>query len=152
MAGSVNKAILVGRLGQDPDIRNTQHGDKIANLSVATSEHWKDKSSGERKERTEWHRVVVFSGGAADFAERYLKKGSLVFVEGMLQTRKWQANDGTDKYTTEIVVKPYGGSLKSMDPAQEGGGYSGGSGRQAAAAAPRTPAGHPDDFSDEIPF
>lgn len=153
MAGSVNKVILVGRLGQDPDIRSTQHGDKIANLSVATSEHWKDKSSGERKDRTEWHRVVIFAGGAADFAERYLKKGSLVFVEGMLQTRKWQAQDGSDRYSTEIVVKPYGGSLKSMDPAQESGGYIlAAPGRQAAAAVPREPAGHPDDFSDEVPF
>jgi single-strand DNA-binding protein len=126
MAGSVNKAIIIGRLGQDPDVRNTQSGDKIVNLSVATSDYWKDRSSGERKERTEWHRVVLFAKSAADFAANYLKNGSLVFVEGQLQTRKWSGLDGTDKYTTEIVVKPYNGSILSLDPSQGGANDYGG--------------------------
>ena len=115
MAGSVNKVILVGNLGQDPDVRLTQSGGKIVNISVATSETWKDKSSGERKEKTEWHRVVIFDEKIADVAEKYLKKGTKVYLEGALQTRKWVANDGTDKYTTEVVIQRFSGVLTMLD-------------------------------------
>ncbi len=122
MAGSVNKVILVGNLGRDPEIRFTQSGGKIANLSVATSESWKDKQTGERREKTEWHRVVVFSEGLAGIAERFLKKGSKVYLEGSLQTRKWTGNDGVEKYTTEIVLQGFNGTLTMLDGRGEGGG------------------------------
>ena len=112
---SVNKVILVGNLGRDPEIRFAQNGNKIASFSIATSETWKDKNSGERKEKTEWHRIAVFSEGLATIAENYLKKGSKVYIEGSLQTRKWQGNDGVDKYTTEVVLQGYGGELKMLD-------------------------------------
>jgi single-strand DNA-binding protein len=115
MAGSVNKVILIGNLGKDPEIRRTQDGKAIANLTVATSESWKDKSSGERKEKTEWHRVVIFNEGLSKVAESYLKKGSKVYLEGQLQTRKWTDKDGQEKYSTEVVLQGFGGVLTMLD-------------------------------------
>jgi single-strand DNA-binding protein len=115
---SVNKVILVGNLGRDPEVRTFQNGGKVCNLRIATSEHWKDKSSGERKERTEWHSVAIMSEPLARIAEQYLRKGSKVYVEGTLQTRKWQDQSGQDKYTTEVVLKPYGGVLTLLDGAE----------------------------------
>jgi len=115
MAGSVNKVILVGNLGRDPEIRSTQDGLRIANLSVATSESWRDKASGERKEKTEWHRVVIFNKNLADVAEKYLRKGSKVYIEGQLQTRKWTDKDGQDRYTTEVVLGRFNGQLTMLD-------------------------------------
>ncbi len=128
MAGSVNKVILVGNLGRDPEIRFMQSGQKLANISVATSETWKDKQSGERREKTEWHRVVIFDERLADIAEKYLKKGSKVYLEGSLQTRKWTGNDGVEKYTTEVVLQRFSGVLTMLDSAGGGGGggYAGG--------------------------
>src|SRR5690242_7001911 len=124
MAGSVNKVILVGNLGKDPEIRRTNDGRPIANLSVATSESWRDKNTGERKEKTEWHRVVIFSEGRAKVAEQYLKKGSKVYLEGALQTRKWQDKDGQDRYSTEVVLQGFNSSLQMLD--KPGGGSGGG--------------------------
>ena len=109
MAGSVNKVILVGNLGRDPEVRSTQNGDKIVNFSIATSERWKDKSTGEQREKTEWHRIVIFNENLARIAEQYLRKGSSVYVEGQLQTRKWQDQSGAEKYTTEVVLQRYRG-------------------------------------------
>jgi len=125
MAGSVNKVILVGNLGRDPEIRFTQSGQKIANMSVATSETWRDKQSGERREKTEWHRVVVFDERLADIVEKYIKKGSKVYLEGSLQTRKWTGNDGIEKYTTEVVLQRFSGVLTMLDSAGGGGGGGG---------------------------
>ena len=124
MAGSVNKVILIGNLGADPDIKRTQDGRPIANLSVATSESWRDKNSGERREKTEWHRVVIFNEGLCKIAEQYLKKGSKVYLEGQLQTRKWQNKDGQDQYTTEVVLQGFNGNLTMLDGRGEGGGQS----------------------------
>ena len=115
MAGSVNKVILVGNLGRDPEVRNTQDGRKVVNLSLATSESWRDRQSGERKEKTEWHRVVIFNENLAEVAEKYLRKGAKVFIEGQLQTRKWQDQSGAEKYTTEIVLQRYRGELTMLD-------------------------------------
>ena len=166
MAGSVNKVILVGNLGADPEIRTTQQGSKIANLSVATSESWKDRNSGERRENTQWHRVVIFSEPLANLAEQYLRKGSKVYVEGQLETRKWQDQQGQDRYSTEVVLRPYRGELTFLDSRNDNssGGYQGGGSNQnyggpppqqssppAAAAAGGAPAPM-DDFEDEIPF
>ena len=136
MAGSVNKVILIGNLGRDPEIRNTDDGSRVAQLSLATSETWKDRNSGERKERTEWHRVVVFNPNLVDVIERFVKKGSKLYVEGALQTRKWTDNAGVEKYTTEIVLQKFRGELTLLDGRQGGGGgddmdeggYGGGSG------------------------
>ena len=122
MAGSVNKVILVGNLGRDPEIRSTQDGMRIANLAVATSETWRDKMSGERKERTEWHRVVIFNERLAEVAEKYLKKGSKVYVEGALQSRKWTDNSGQERYTTEVVLQRFRGELTMLDGARGAGG------------------------------
>ena len=122
MAGSVNKVILVGNLGKDPEIRRTQDGRPIANLSVATSESWRDKATGERKEKTEWHRVVIFSEGLAKVAEQYLKKGAKVYIEGALQTRKWTDKDGVEKYSTEIVLQGFNSTLTMLDGARGGAG------------------------------
>ena len=180
MAGSVNKVILGGNLGKDPEVRNTQSGGKIVNLTVATSETWNDKASGERKEKTEWHRVVIFNERVADVAERYLKKGRKVYLEGTLQTRKWTDQSGQEKYTTEVVIDRFRGDLVLIDSnrgggEEEGGGYAGGQGsgggynRDRApaarpAAAARSPApsggqgggwdsgGSGGDLDDEIPF
>lgn len=126
MAG-VNKAIIVGNLGRDPEVRSFQNGGKIANLRIATSETWKDRNTGERKERTEWHSIAVSAEHAVNYCERYLRKGSKVYVEGKLETRKWQDQSGNDRYTTEITVRPYGGQVMGLDKA-EGGGNNGGGG------------------------
>ena len=126
MAGSVNKVILIGNLGADPEIRRTQDGRPIANLRLATSESWKDKTSGERKEKTEWHRVVIFNENLCRIAEQYLKKGSKVFIEGALQTRKWQDQSGQDRYSTEVVLQGFRGELTLLDSRGSGAGSSGG--------------------------
>src|SRR3984893_11228424 len=151
MAGSVNKVILIGNLGRDPEIRSTQDGTRIANLSVATSESWRDKASGERKERTEWHRVVIFNDKLVEIVEKYLKKGAKVYLEGALQTRKWTDNSGQERYSTEVVLQRYRGELTMLDGRSgggEGGGYadeppaaqafSGAAGRGAGTAAGRS--------------
>jgi single-strand DNA-binding protein len=166
MAGSVNKVILVGNLGRDPEVRSTQDGMKIVQLSVATSESWRDKASGERKEKTEWHRVVIFNDRLAEVAEKYLHKGSKVYVEGQLQTRKWTDKDGAEKYTTEVVLSRFKGELTMLDGRGEGagagGGYgddmgasersSGGMGGGGSGGRARAPAGRADELDDEIPF
>ena len=126
MAGSVNKVILIGNLGADPEIKSFQNGGKIANLRIATSEQWKDRMTGERKERTEWHQVVINGEGLVGVVERYLKKGSKVYIEGSLRTRKWQDRDGNDRYTTEVVIAGMGGTLTMLDGAPGGGGSRGG--------------------------
>ena len=115
MAGSINKVILIGNLGRDPEIRYSQSGNKIANFSIATSENWKDKQTGERREKTEWHRIVIFNEGLANIVEKYIKKGSKVYIEGALQTRKWTGPDGADKYTTEIVLQGFNSTLTMLD-------------------------------------
>jgi single-strand DNA-binding protein len=154
MAGSVNKVILVGNLGKDPEVRRTTAGDPIVNLSIATSESWRDKSSGERKEKTEWHRVVIFNKNLADVAEKYLRKGSKVYVEGQLQTRKWTDKDGAEKYSTEVVLQNFRGELTMLDGRNggaEGGGGGGGFGaRPGASEAPAS--FQRDEMDDEIPF
>jgi single-strand DNA-binding protein len=169
MAGSVNKVILVGNLGADPEVRRTQDGRPIVNLRVATSETWRDKATGERREKTEWHRVVIFSEGLAKVAEQYLKKGSKVYLEGALQTRKWQDKDGQDRYSTEVVLQGFNSTLTMLDRA--GGGAGGGmdAGDDFGSSGPspareRRPAmagagagggsggGRRDDMDDEIPF
>jgi single-strand DNA-binding protein len=166
MAGSVNKVILIGNLGRDPEVRHAQDGTKIVTLNVATSESWKDRNSGERKEKTEWHRVVIFNDRVADVAERYLKKGSKVYIEGALQTRKWTDQSGAEKYTTEVVIGKFKGELTLLDGRGEsGGGGSYDSSGDSDASAPRqqssaarSPAGGgggwdaPADLDDEIPF
>ncbi|KZL10543.1 single-stranded DNA-binding protein [Pseudovibrio sp. Ad26] len=143
MAGSVNKVILVGNLGADPEIRRTQDGRPIVNLRIATSESWRDRNSGERRERTEWHRVVVFNEGLAKVAEQFLRKGSKVYIEGQLQTRKWQDQSGQDKYSTEIVLQGFNSTLTMLDGRGEGGGGGGG---QAPSG------GFGGGMDDEIPF
>jgi single-strand DNA-binding protein len=161
MAGSVNKVILVGNLGRDPEVRSTQDGRKIVNLSVATSESWKDKSSGERREKTEWHRVVIFNENLAGIAERFLKKGSKVYLEGQIQTRKYTDQAGVEKYSTEVVLQNYRGELTLLDSRGAGGG--GGAGDDyaepavAAAGGGRGGGGggfprSGGDLDDEIPF
>jgi single-strand DNA-binding protein len=161
MAGSVNKVILVGNLGRDPEIRSTQDGIRIANLNLATSESWRDKMSGERKEKTEWHRVVIFNERLTELAEKYLRKGSKVYVEGALQTRKWTDNAGVEKYSTEIVLTRFRGELTMLDPARgsgagepsydEGDTGSFSAGPRSAAPAARGRAANAD-LDDEIPF
>ena len=126
MAGSVNKVILVGNLGRDPEIRTTQDGTRFANLSLATSESWRDRNSGERRERTEWHRVVIFNEKLAEVAEKYLRKGSKVYIEGQLQTRKWTDQSGIEKYSTEVVLQRFRGELTMLDGRSDGGGGGGG--------------------------
>src|SRR5215467_7277004 len=160
MAGSVNKVILVGNLGRDPEIRSTQDGMRIANLALATSETWRDRVSGERKERTEWHRVVIFNERLAEIAEKYLRKGSKVYVEGTLQTRKWTDNSGQERYTTEVVLQRFRGELTMLDGARGAGGaieagYDEGFAdepRAPAAAAPARSRALTDDLDDDIPF
>ncbi|WP_264213421.1 single-stranded DNA-binding protein [Leisingera thetidis] len=126
MAGSLNKVMLIGNLGRDPEVRSFQNGGKVCNLRIATSETWKDRNTGERKERTEWHSVAIFSEGLVRVAEQYLRKGSKVYVEGQLQTRKWQDQSGQDRYSTEIVLQGFGSTLTMLDGRGEGGGGSGG--------------------------
>ena len=161
MAGSVNKVILVGNLGRDPEVRAMQSGSRVCNLSIATGESWKDKATGERREKTEWHRVVIFNDALVGIAERYLRKGSKVYIEGQLETRKWQdQQSGQDKYTTEVVLRPYRGELTMLDGRSEGGsggGYGGGNdqssyggGDQSQSSGGSAPA--MDNFEDEIPF
>jgi single-strand DNA-binding protein len=133
MAGSLNKVMLIGNLGADPEIRTFNNGGKVANLRIATSETWKDRQTGERKEKTEWHTVAIFSEGLVSVVERYLKKGSKVFVEGKLQTRKWQDQNGQDRYSTEIVIQGLGGTLTMLDGAA-GGGMGGGGGRSGGGS------------------
>jgi single-strand DNA-binding protein len=128
MAGSVNKVILVGNLGRDPEVRTFQNGGKVVNLRIATSERWRDKSSGEQKERTEWHSVAIFNEPLAKVAEQYLRKGSKVYLEGQLETRKWQDQSGADRYSTEVVLRPYTGSLTMLDGRSDSGGGQGGGG------------------------
>jgi len=158
MAGSVNKVILVGNLGADPEVRTLPSGNKVVNLSVATSDSWRDKNSGERKEKTEWHRVVIFSEGLAKVAEQYLRKGSKVYLEGQLQTRKWQDQAGQDKYSTEVVLQGFNSNLTMLDGRGENGGDSAGfsgppstrsEGRRPSASAPAFESGGMD---DDIPF
>jgi single-strand DNA-binding protein len=151
MAGSVNKVILVGNLGKDPEIRRTQDGKAIANLSIATSETWRDKNSGERKEKTEWHRVVIFSEPLCKVVEQYLKKGSKIYLEGALQTRKWTDKDGVEKYSTEVVLQGFGSSLVMLD------GKGGGQGEAEEPAQQRRAIGGgagamSSDMNDDIPF
>ena len=126
MAGSLNKVMLIGNLGADPEIRSFQNGGKVANLRIATSETWKDRNTGERQERTEWHSVAIFSEGLVNVVERFLKKGSKVYIEGKLQTRKWQDQNGQDRYSTEVVLRGFDGTLTMLDGAQGGGGGGGG--------------------------
>ena len=128
MAGSVNKVILVGNLGRDPEVRSSQDGSKIVNFSLATSETWRDRGTGERRERTEWHRVVIFNDRLGDVAEKYLRKGSKIYLEGALQTRKWTGQDGQERYTTEVVLGRFRGELTMLDTRGGGGDYGGGSG------------------------
>ena len=171
MAGSVNKVILIGNLGRDPEVRSFQNGGKVCNLRIATSENWKDKNTGERREKTEWHSVVIFQEGLVRIAEQYLRKGSKVYIEGQLQTRKWQDQSGQDKYSTEVVLQGYGGTLTMLDGRDGGGvgapsgggsgydnrqdggydsgydsGYSGGPAQGGGTPAPSR------DLDDEIPF
>ena len=142
MAGSVNKAIILGHLGADPDVRTFQSGGKVCNLRIATSETWRDKQTGERKERTQWHQVAIFSEAIAAIAEKYLRKGSKVYIEGQLETRKWQDQSGADKYTTEIVLRPYGGQLTLLD----------GVTKDASQDVSQDVAERPTEIDDEIPF
>ncbi len=136
MAGSVNKVIIVGNLGRDPEVRSFQNGGKVVNLRIATSETWRDKASGERKERTEWHSIAIFNEGLAKIAEQYLKKGSKVYIEGQLETRKWQDQSGADRYSTEIVLRNFGGSLTLLDGRDGGSGGGGGGGGQEDRGGP----------------
>jgi len=163
MAGSVNKVILVGNLGRDPEVRTFQNGGKVCNLRVATSEQWKDRNTGERRERTEWHSVAIFSEPLARIAEQYLRKGSKVYLEGQLETRKWQDQSGQDRYSTEVVLRPYKGELTLLDGRGEGGGGHGGSGGGGGSLEDRSGGGHSSggygggapaggDIEDEIPF
>ena len=172
MAGSVNKVILLGNLGRDPEVRSFQNGGKVVNLRIATSETWRDKATGERKERTEWHSVAIFNENIGKIAEQYLRKGSKVYVEGQLETRKWQDQSGADRYSTEVVLRPYSGSLTLLD-GREGGGGGGGDergggypedrgygderGGSGGGSAPRSGGGGGggggrSDLDDEIPF
>ncbi|CDO61195.1 Single-stranded DNA-binding protein [Candidatus Phaeomarinobacter ectocarpi] len=160
MAGSVNKVILIGNLGADPEVRHTQDGKPIVNLRIATSESWRDRNSGERRERTEWHRVVIFSEGLAKIAEQYLKKGSKVYLEGQIQTRKWQDQSGQDRYSTEVVLQGFNSTLTMLDGRSDSGGMGagsgGGGGGQSRPAAAAAGGGADDfgggDFDDEVPF
>lgn len=157
MSGSVNKVILVGNLGRDPEVRAMQSGDKVCNLSLATSETWKDRNTGERREKTEWHRVVLFDQRLIEVAERYLKKGSKIFVEGQLQTRKWTDQQGQEKYSTEVVLQRFRGELTMLDT--RGGGSGGGGGgdyddmdRGGPQGDYDAPSGGGSDLDDDIPF
>jgi single-strand DNA-binding protein len=164
MAGSVNKVILIGNLGRDPEVRSFQNGGKVVNLRIATSETWRDKTSGERKERTEWHSVAIFNENIARVAEQYLKKGSKVYIEGQLETRKWQDPSGADRYSTEVVIRPFRGEMTLLDGREGGGGGSygddrGGYGdpvngdeRGGGGSPSRVGGGGRSDLDDEIPF
>jgi single-strand DNA-binding protein len=149
MSGFLNRVQLIGNLGQDPEVRATQSGGRVVMLSIATSESWKDDHSGERRERTEWHRIVIFNDGLGIIAEKYLVKGAKVFIEGSLRTRKWQDQSGTDRYSTEIHLTPYNGTLTFLDRKRDGDRASGGNGAQPQPAASGAGGG---DLDDEIPF
>ncbi|WBU59092.1 single-stranded DNA-binding protein [Paracoccus albus] len=166
MAGSVNKVILIGNLGADPEVRTFQNGGKVVNLRIATSEQWKDRNTGERQERTQWHSVAIFAEPLARVAEQYLRKGSKVYLEGQLETRKWQDQSGQDRYTTEVVLRPYRSELTMLDGRGEGGGnrsgsgggYGGGGGYDdggyggGSSGGGSQGGGGRADFDDEIPF
>jgi single-strand DNA-binding protein len=160
MAGSVNKVILVGNLGADPEVRHTQDGRPIVNLRIATSDSWRDKTSGERREKTEWHRVVIFNEGLCRVAEQYLKKGAKIYIEGQLQTRKWQDQSGQDRYSTEVVLQGFNSQLTMLDGKQGGGGGeerqgasgSGGDFGRSSALGGGTAGGFDKELDDEIPF
>ena len=167
MAGSVNKVILVGNLGRDPEVRSFPNGGKVANLRIATSENWRDRNTGERREKTEWHSVAIFSEGLVKVAEQYLRKGSKVYIEGALETRKWQDQSGQDRYTTEIVLRNFGATLVMLDgrdgggggggqggydDGASGGGYGGGSGGGYGGGSAGGGGGGRSDMDDEIPF
>ena len=167
MAGSVNKVILIGNLGRDPEVRTFNNGGKVCNLRIATSENWKDKNTGERREKTEWHSVAIFQEGLVRIAEQYLRKGSKVYIEGQLQTRKWQDQSGADRYSTEVVLQGYGGTLTILDGRGEGGGgggggygggqsgggdYGGTSGGYDSGPSQSSGGGGGRDLDDEIPF
>jgi single-strand DNA-binding protein len=170
MAGSVNKVILIGNLGRDPEVRNFPNGGKVCNLRIATSENWKDRNTGERRERTEWHSVAIFSEPLVRVAEQYLRKGSKIYIEGQLETRKWQDQSGAERYTTEVVLRPYTSTLTMLDGRGEGGGnggggnYGGGYGGPSDGGYDSGPSdsgfgggssgggGSSRDFDDEIPF
>ena len=158
MAGSINKVILVGNLGRDPEVRSTQDGSKIVNLSIATSERWKDRNSGEQRERTEWHRVVIFNENLARVAEQYLRKGSTVYLEGQLQTRKWTDQQGVEKYTTEVVLARYRGELTMLGgrdggaPMQDSMQDSRQAPAQSASSMPEPPMAPQNAIDDDIPF
>ena len=165
MAGSVNKVILVGNLGRDPEVRSFPNGGKVCNLRIATSESWRDRNTGERKERTEWHSVAIFNENLAKIAEQYLKKGSKVYIEGQLETRKWQDQSGADRYTTEVVLRQFRGELTLLDGRDGGGsggggfeddrggyGGSGGSGGSQGGGSGGGSGGGRSDLDDEIPF
>ena len=158
MAGSVNKVILIGNLGRDPEVRSFPNGGKVVNLRIATSESWKDKQTGERKERTEWHSVAIFNEGLAKIAEQYLRKGSTVYIEGQLETRKWQDQSGADRYSTEVVLRPYNGSLTLLGGRRDGdnAGSDGGTGGGTSGAGGSSGGGAGGqggrDYDDEIPF
>jgi single-strand DNA-binding protein len=155
MMSSLNKAMLIGNVGADPEIREFQNGGKVANLRIATSESWKDKNTGEKQERTEWHTVAVFNEGLVGVIERFVKKGSKLYIEGQLQTRKWQDQSGADRYSTEVVLRPYNGTLVLLgDKRSEGGGGSSGSGWDQGGTPTPTATDSPplDDIDDDIPF
>ncbi|MEQ8750457.1 MAG: single-stranded DNA-binding protein [Amphiplicatus sp.] len=153
MAGSVNKVIILGNLGADPEVRKFQNGGSVCNLRIATSENWKDKNTGERREKTEWHTVAIFSEGLVRVAEQYLKKGSKVYIEGQLETRKWQDQSGNDRYTTEIVLRNFNSSLVMLDGRRDGGSggdFGGGSG--SGSGGGRSGGGQSFELDDDIPF
>jgi single-strand DNA-binding protein len=172
MAGSVNKVILIGNLGRDPEVRSFQNGGKVVNLRIATSENWKDRTTGERKERTEWHSVAIFNEALGKIAEQYLKKGSTVYIEGQLETRKWQDQSGQEKYSTEVVLRPYNGNLtllggrgdggggggggyqddRGYSGGGQGGGYGGGYDSGPGGGGSSSGGGRGGDIDDEIPF
>lgn len=158
MAGSLNKVMLIGNLGRDPEVRSFQNGGKVCNLRIATSETWKDRNTGERREKTEWHSVAIFNEGLVRVAEQYLRKGSKVFIEGQLQTRKWQDQSGNDRYSTEVVLQGFGSTLTMLDGRGEGGGGGGGQGggyggnQGGYGGGDPGPAPTNSGFDDEIPF
>ncbi len=170
MAGSVNKVILIGNLGADPEVKSFQNGGRVCNIRIATSENWKDKQTGDRRERTEWHNVAIYQDGAVNYAEQYLRKGSKVYVEGQLETRKWQDQSGNDRYSTDVAVRPFSGNLTGLDSrgGSEGGGSGGnwsGGGAAAGGAASGNDYGggqssgsgpgggaFDDDLDDDVPF
>ncbi|QIE54489.1 single-stranded DNA-binding protein [Pikeienuella piscinae] len=156
MAGSVNKVILIGNLGRDPEVRSFTNGGKVCNLRIATSETWRDKSTGERREKTEWHSVAIFSEGLVRVAEQYLRKGSKVYIEGQLETRKWQDQNGQDRYSTEVVLRGFNSTLTMLDGRGEGGGGGfddrSGGGTSSGGGGDRFASGPSQDIDDEIPF